>query len=211
MHFRERFTAYIQRDVEVRVLRKQDSRLMKVLNVILFFVPDFMTNFTTTIGETIYMPENELRREDVGVVPLLSHECQHVWDNKRWGLLYSIGYLFPQILALGAIGAVWGGLWWLLFLIFLLPWPAPFRMLIERRGYLVFLALDEQLSLSMSSDRKARMIDNVVRQFVGKNYYFMWPFERSITEWLTKKLESSYTEKTYLPVLETAKRFIELP
>ena len=213
MHFRERYLSYIQRDVEVYAFRKRGSLLMLFLSKILFFLPDFMENFTTTIGHVIYLNDKSWRREDLGVLALLAHECQHVWDNERVGLLYGIGYLFPQILCLGAIGCVWGGPWWLLFLAALLPWPAPFRMIIERRGYLLTLIIDNMLSQNKASAIKAQRIENVVKQFVGKNYYYMWPFKRRLRAWFGKRMleEAERGRAGNLPILETTKRFIELP
>ena len=211
MHFRERFVAYIQKDVEVRVVRKRDSALMWLLNKILFFLPNFMENFTTTIGKTIYMPNRTLSILSVWIAPLMGHECQHAWDSQRWGALYYFGYLFPQVLALGSLMAIFSSLWWLLCLAALLPWPAPFRMLIERRGYLISLIGYDMLSDDKSSAKQARAIDDVVKQFTGHNYYFMWPFERSTQVWFEKRMkrEVARGRSGNLPVLETTKRFIE--
>jgi len=97
----------------MRQLEKHNSPLMKFIN---FFVriinPKFMEMFTT-IGSTIYVPENN-------VLPriILKHEIVHVEQWRKWGILYYISYLLLPI----PFGLAW------------------FRWKWEREAYMVNLA-----------------------------------------------------------------------
>lgn len=169
-----------------RIVRKKDSTLMKILNVLLFFVPNFMAHFTTTIGSTVYLTDDLLEADSDLVIPILAHEAQHVYDKP-----YMLFYLFPQVLAVGAllsVLAIWfsnAWLWSLTLLALLAPLPAPGRMWIERRGYLASLACYNWL---YSEAMAFSAINVVVKQFTSKNYFFMWPFKQSLKKWFTKNL-----------------------
>lgn len=69
------------------VVDKSKSKFMAVLGKILFFNPDFMTRYVTTIGRTIYCPNGKISPTT------LEHELQHVRDYDRWGLLFALSYL----------------------------------------------------------------------------------------------------------------------
>lgn len=156
----------------VKVVPKEDSRLMKFLSSVLFFNKGFMTDFATTIGNTIFIPKPLW-----GQVDVLAHEYCHAHDSRRCGVvLYSLRYLFPQCLALlsllslGAIATPW----WppafyfitaLIFLGCLAPLPAPWRQEYEFRGYKMSLLV------------LARVYGNVpvgwaLKQFFSPDYYF---------------------------------------
>ena len=44
---------------DIRIAFKDESFLMKLLGFLLFFTKEFMTRFTTTIGNTVYFPSRE--------------------------------------------------------------------------------------------------------------------------------------------------------
>ena len=148
---REKFDAIaelLHEAVGFRVRSKGSSVLMKIIAIFLYpFCPKFMTQFTTTIVRTVYFPDGYVEEQPGDAARTLAHEGQHLIDgegNQPW---FSISYLFPQclaLLALGAVGAIWWTpmLWCLLALGFLAPWPAPWRVHWERRGYLVTMICD---------------------------------------------------------------------
>lgn len=168
------------------VKEKKDSWLMRFLGRVLFFVPEFGKRYTTTIGRTVWVPKME------GVsVQTLGHELRHAIDFHHYSTwAVAIWYLFPQVAALNAVVAllaIWFSNWWLLgllFLLLLLPLPAPGRMLFERRGYLVTL-----LVLDWQYGRGAMManLNSVLDQFTGRYYYWMWPFKESLRGWFMRK------------------------
>lgn len=175
-----------------RVVPKDASLLMKILGVILFFTPDFMKRYTTTIGNTVYMPAWLLAQDNWHTSAILCHEARHVQQKRRYGaVLYSFLYLFPQSLALFAllaILAVWFTNLWLLCLLFLLclaPLPAPWRMHFEIGGYSMnVLMTGWAVDVPMAQDT----IQRAAREFSSSAYYHMWPWRKRVTE----KLENQF-------------------
>jgi len=103
---------------------KDKSVLMWFANrVARLFNPRFMTDYHTTSGSTVYIisEEHALERQE-STAKVMAHEYTHIHDRRRvntW--LYSAGYLFPQILALPALGHLLVG--------FLFSFPMPNRVL----------------------------------------------------------------------------------
>lgn len=212
MNLRERFVASIQSVTPgFKVVKKEDSRLMKFLAIILFFNKDFMSRYTTTVGSTIYMPQAHL---DVGTrsLPTLAHEAQHVWDNNRWygHIFYAVGYVAPQVFAIGAflsLLAIWFSNWWLLALlslIFLAPIPAPGRMVIERRGYLMTMACVWWMGGNARVEEDGWLVDN----FANSAYYWMWPFRKSLVRWFDSELEQIKNGNYPTPVFKAVHEFL---
>jgi len=193
----------------MKIVIKHESRLMRFLNVILFFTPDFMTRYCTTVGSTIYVPEAWLEQHPYRLLPVLAHETQHIWDHRRYHVAYLLGYFVPQLLALGsllAVLAVWFSnywLWALTCLVFLAPLPAPGRMLIERRGYLMSLAVEYWMGA-------ADPMKNgwPVSAFVTAGYYFMWPFKKSLDRWFREELKKIQDGHRPTPVFEEVHSFL---
>jgi uncharacterized membrane protein len=164
----------------LRIRYKNESWLMKIIGAILFFNKGFMTDYITTIGSTVYFPSREFVANHAASADIiLLHELIHIHDAQRLTrLLFSILYLFPQILALMFFPLLL--ISWKLalpFLLFLLPVPAYFRMQFEKRAYLTSLYALKRLSkrlvfLPLLKSQEILFID----QFVGAGYYWMWPF-----------------------------------
>lgn len=172
----------------VRVRYKDESRYMRLLGKVLFWNPRFMTNFTTTIADTVYFPSRQWVEEDpLRAWSILAHELVHIEDYQntkpRW--LFGVLYGMPQGLASLAILAPVLQIWWLLlFLLFLAPLPAPWRKNAEMRGYAMTMAAHYWLHGSgILQSQKIGIAEN----FTGPDYYWMWPFkgavEREIGRW----------------------------
>jgi hypothetical protein len=86
---------------DYRIVKKEDSRLMRVIEKLLFFNPMFMREYITTIGTTIYAPGGEIDPK------VLAHELVHVADYKRWGILFSLSYLLFPLPAVFTMRAYW--------------------------------------------------------------------------------------------------------
>lgn len=152
------------------VVPKSESRLQRIVGKLMFFNRDYMTRFTTTLYPKVYLGADSVGRDDRAFAALLAHEFVHLYDQKRSLIGFPVSYLFPQVLALGAVGAFWH-LWCLAFLLALLPLPAYWRMKAELRGYAMNCAMQFWLSGYIDPDYKKF----VVSQFTGWNYYRMWP------------------------------------
>lgn len=87
-----------------KIVEKGSSGLMRFLN---FFVklwnPRFMTNMTTVLGTTVYMPQYLIGTDDGYVI--LRHEAIHMRDFKKWWMLMPITYFIPP--AGPSMKAIW--------------------------------------------------------------------------------------------------------
>ena len=175
----------------MKLIPKEESTISKILAFIVRpFCPDFQTRYVTTLNTTILGPKSWLENDEA-VVRTLAHEYVHVYDWGNLKILFPILYLFPQILALGAfgaLGAIWGPIECLHFLwclLFLTPLPAPFRAHFEFRGYAMSMAM--QYWIRGKLDRK-NPPKYIVQNFVGSSYFFMWPFKKDcearLREWI---------------------------
>lgn len=141
----EASASYLHATVGYTEMRKRSSPFMWFLYAVSFmwiWNRRFMTDFITTIAGRIYWPDGPRSWRT------LWHECVHRKQAIRVGEpWFSIAYLFPQcfaalaVLALGAFITPWA----LLFLLALLlvgPWPAPWRVMWEREAYLISAVCD---------------------------------------------------------------------
>ena len=104
---------------------KRYSKFMKFLAQLLFFNKSFMSSYITVVGNKVYVPKLPWKKTNpYGAIEVLSHEWVHMKDNKRLGIWFKLLYLFPQILAPLALLGFWNP-WFLLFLLCILPYPAP--------------------------------------------------------------------------------------
>lgn len=188
----------IKKDYKLDVKYKDTSLFMKFLSLILFFNKDFMKSFTTTIGTTIYYPSEEfVKNSPITSLITLLHELVHIIDYNKNKLLFTLLYLFPQVLAIFALPLFF--ISWkfsALFLLFLLPLPAYFRMKYERKAYAVSLYVIKQLSLKKNFKVELeKQKDNYISYFKKSDYYYMWIF---------KTIDSDFNE--YLLKIENNER-----
>ena len=184
MHPRDKFYSLYEgvirrRFPDAKIVFKNTSRFMRFLGAILyFFNPKFMTHYTTVIGTTIYFPSHEwLESNYENALSIISHEYVHMIDESKMPFgIYKFMYLFPQILvifSLFAFLAFWNSwcLFFLGFLIFILPWPAAGRTWIEARGYSMTMFFSEKtISGPYNANLDARYLS---RKFTGSSYYWM--------------------------------------
>lgn len=77
---------------KAKVVSKESSRLMRLMAwLIKPWSPDFLTEYTTTIGSTIYMPDGW---GNVVKAQIVNHEMVHIRQFKKWNILYFLSYLF---------------------------------------------------------------------------------------------------------------------
>ena len=162
---------------------KDESRLMRILSHILFFNKGFMTNFITTLGNTIYFPTKGWIKEDqFRAIVVISHEWMHMKDDHKWGILYKFGYLSPQIFAILAILApispIFSG-----FLAFLCPIPSPIRAYFELRAYAIGNAVGWWI-YKIEPDW-----DRISQNFTNSSYFWMFPFKKLVINRLKSDFE----------------------
>lgn len=175
-----KFKHNLEQHTTFNVAFKNESVFMRCLKYILFFTPGFFTHYISTIGKTIYFPTNKDIESSSSLIAL-AHEFQHIVDNNKYKALYSLGYLFPQILVPFAILGIFSP-WFLLFLLCALPLPAPWRKIIEMRGYKMSIyvyylfLLKRNYSKEKIASSMLRFVVDLNQYFTGPAYYFMWPF-----------------------------------
>jgi len=165
----------------LKIKYKDSSNFMKLLGYILFFNKRFMTSYTTTIGNTIYFPnEKFIRSRPNSAITIFLHELIHVYDAGRFNkYLYGFLYLFPISLLLVSLPLFF--LCWkvalVLTILSLTPLPSYFRMYFERRAYMVSLYAIQKLSEKKNfTPYLDKAKNSFISEFKGSSYYFMWVF-----------------------------------
>lgn len=180
MSFEEAISSAQKYFPKLQIKYKNESILMKIIGFLLLFNKEFMTTYTTTIGNTIYFPSRDfVKIRPVSIAFIFLHELMHLKDYNK-NILFPILYMSPQIFALLSIPLFF--ISWpiaLLFLLMLAPIPSFFRMYFERRAYFVSLyvinALGKRLNFNPILNQHA---SGFIDQFKGSFYYFMWPFNK---------------------------------
>jgi len=197
--------------IALELWNKESSSLMRGFGWVAVktkFNPRFMTHFFTIIGNKIYAPLEILKQlDDAQLLQLLMHETIHAYDRKKVGsFLFSVAYLFPQILALLApVGAAlalitqnasW--LWMFLSLLFLAPIPAPFRAWFEIRANRSDVAFTKKIVYGNRSGDEVpeNYVELISNRYVNGEYYFMWPFRAHVKKLL--KIKPDISDKAYL-------------
>jgi len=115
------FVEHLRREnPEFKVEFKNESWSQRLLGVLTrSFCPEYMTQFTTTIGSTVYFPsESNYLKDPEGSLIVLAHEFVHVCDAQR-DRFFKLKYLMPQVLViipLLAYGILAGSHAWILLL-----------------------------------------------------------------------------------------------
>jgi len=185
---------------DAKIKYKNKSIFMRILGVLLFFNPSFMQKFITVLGNTIYVPNKEwMEKNHLVTLFVLSHEFVHMWDRNLIKLGYkfdffSLGYLSPQLWGLFSLTAFLAFVSpWFLFcllpLIFVAPWPSPWRTKIEANGYAMtmyirFLTTDPQYNKEEGAGYLAK------KHFASKQYYWMCWDKDKAKRMLLKRYET---------------------
>jgi len=165
-----------QKYFPVEIKYKDENTLMKVIGTLMFFNKNFMTKFITTLGNTIYFPSRQWvtdHPEDAKVT--LIHEAIHMQDEKKYGILFKIGYTFPLWISLLVPFLLFVLSWKIvlpLALFFLLPLPSPFRMMFERKAYIIGAYAAYKL-YGMDPFESCSRYSSF---FKDNSYYWMWMF-----------------------------------
>jgi hypothetical protein len=178
---------------------KNESLFMKVLGLILFFNPEFMNLYSTTIGTTIYFPSKEyVKNNPYLCTAIIAHEKTHMMDESV-NFFYKLLYLLPQVLASLSLFSFisW---YFLFFLLFLLPIPSPGRKYYEYRGYVIQLYVFNELfkANKLSRSYVDKEVGFIKKQFSGPAYYFMWPFNLDSLSDVYKQIQNG--EKPILDI-----------
>src|ERR1700679_1962574 len=203
MSFQDLTTAAQQYFPSLQVKYKDQNNFMKILGKILFFTPGFMTDYTTTIGDTSYFPSASwIASRPISSAVVLLHETVHMYDEKRLTKpLFGFLYMCPQILALICLPLIFLVSWKIflpLFFILALPIPAYFRMYFEKRAYLASLYVLQALGTRLKFNPTLKTQETFfISQFKNSAYYFMWPFSNIQNEFDQAVLTISAGQRPY--------------
>lgn len=187
----ERFNNFLKQlqtnSPDLKIAFKNQTWWMRILGKIMFFNPRFMTDFTTTLGNTVYFPSSDFfgQVSEKEAMIILAHEFVHISDQAKQGRLkYSLLYAIPQIFILWA-PILFLFHWWLACLwicLWAIPFPAYWRMRSEFHGYSMSLFVSNYLLKEMGMDQINRtyalndLADQLSKEFTSSSYYFMWMF-----------------------------------
>ena len=148
------------------LIPKHESRFMKLLNVLLLIITfgqqrRFMSDFTTTIGYRVYIPEGWTERPWQSRAEILRHERVHMRQRQKWG---SIGFSIMYLLL--PVPVLWAN------------WRTRFEMAAYEES---MRARVEYYGPSVLDGKETK--DWFVRQFTGPNYFWMWVGRKRIERW----------------------------
>lgn len=156
-----------KRTISFQIKFKSASWSQKLIAFLVkWYLPTYMTHYTTVIGKSIYLPDESLINHP-NTRFTIAHEVVHLLDQRRLSTpLFLLIYLSPQIIAIGVLSFPWLEYQALWFLLFGLPWPSPGRVYLEARAYGLELSLYDMAGYRVDQDR-------FVDIFLSPGYYFM--------------------------------------
>ena len=153
--------------------KNEDKFMQTIGKVVGIFNRSFMTRFTTVLGYTVYFPSREWMEADWRkVFYVLAHESIHIANHAKSPIKHVLGYSFPQNLAPLALLSFLAFIHpaFLTFLVFLLalgPWPAPFRVKEEILGY----GMNCKLDAWQGYKRTDYDLEQIAKNVCSWNYY----------------------------------------
>lgn len=126
----------------------------------------YLSEYVTTLGHTIYVPDGWSERSPLARYTVLRHEVVHVRQFERWGF--------------GGMVLLYG----------LLPFPiglAYGRARLEWEAYAETLRVTAEVyGLEAACD--PCLHDEIVGRFTGPDYAWMWPFPSMVRRWIAAQL-----------------------
>jgi len=162
---------------DFEIIEKEKSVLMKFIDAALKIITFgqmklFMTGFITTMGNKVYVPSSWENATITSKAEIIRHERVHMRQAKRHGrFLFSVAYL-------------------------LVPFPLVFarwRKKFEQEAY------EESLrAIYEYHGEKAftpALKENMIAHFTTAQYFWMWPFRKSIEAWYDAAIEKVKSSK----------------
>lgn len=155
-----------------RVIYKRDSLGQKLIGGLLAVITlggqrHYVTDYHTTIGDTVYLAECWDDMSDAERYILMCHERVHLEQFRRYSFLgMSLLYLF----------------------VFFPFGLAYFRCRFEQEAYAVTIR-ERARVYGVQAVTDPQFKAYVIEQFVGPSYGWMWPFYKSVEKWYQKTID----------------------
>jgi hypothetical protein len=133
----------------------------------------YLTHYVTTLGHTIYVPEDFERWEPAQALCVLRHELIHVAQFERWGFLGMV--LLYGLLPL-PLGLAYG------------------RARLEWEAYRETLRAVAEIE-GLHAAQSPALHDQIVQRFTGPDYGWMWPFPRVVRRWIEQEVLAIEAER----------------
>lgn len=166
MRFRLLFDRVKKEIPNVRIILKKDSVLLNSLFWILrniFRVKTDFSDYATTIGNTIFVPDTFMEWPSDRQYALLRHELMHLRQFRNWPFKF-LGH--P---VLWYINAIITGFCY----IFIFPVFVTLRAKFEREGYAQTILVNYELGL-LDMSKQLALINFMAEVFGGSGYFYMW-------------------------------------
>lgn len=166
------FFEEMQREIgALRIVHKENDRFSKLIDTLLRVVTfgqmsTYVTQYTTVMGKTIYVPAGWDARPDTERYVTLRHEAVHFRQMKRYG---QIGMSLLYMLPIFPLGLAYG------------------RARIEWEAYAETLRAIAEVS-GIDAARHPKLRAHIVKQFTSAAYGWMWPFPRVVNGWIDAEL-----------------------
>ena len=157
----------------VRVVRKTTFRHQRLADLGLRLVTfngqnKYLTHYVTTLGHTIYVPDDFDEWPAAHRYQILRHELVHVLQFERYGwigmiLVYGVLPL-PMGLAYGRARLEWEA------------YAETLRAVAEMQG--------------LAAARAPELREMIVLRFTGPDYGWMWPFPTMVRGWIAAELDA---------------------
>ncbi len=158
---------------------KQGSWLMKAADLGLKIITlgamgTFMTDFLTTVGETVYVPAGWDDRSDARKAAVLRHERVHMRQRRRYGtFFFFLRYTCWPLPAVWAIG----------------------RRDLEQEAYGESLrAYVDYYGMRALSDPAMR--ERTIMHFMGHTYFWTYPWRKPLNSWYSDLTDTIRRERT---------------
>jgi len=164
--------AFAARARPIRVVKKSAYWHQRAAGRALFLVTfggqrTYLSHYVTTLGHTIYVPDDFDTWPASQALEILRHEAVHVAQFERYG-------------------------WPLMVLLYgVLPLPmglSYFRARFEWEAYEETLRAVAEIQ-GLAAARSPELRAEIVRRFTGPDYGWMWPFPRTVNRWIDSALQ----------------------
>ncbi len=166
----------------VRVVKKREHWHQRAAAKLLWALTfggqrTYLTHYVTTLGHTIYVPDDWDGWHPDHAWEVLRHELVHVRQFERYGwvgmiLLYGF---FPL-----PAGLAWG------------------RARLEWEAYTETLRAVAE-SEGLAAARSAELHRQIIARFTGPDYGWMWPFPRAVQRWIDAAVDTIAEEQAARP------------